>query len=317
MVADKASDMESQHQQQQQQEEDGHRQHKAMASSPGSLEKTISSKGLFERIVAKSYLPFMSTGFDVGFLSVRPGSLLLVVTMVIVAVQGAYFAFQLTPPNKVESFVPDNHMSVDFNKYSSSVTFSPDHERYAIMGVFWGIQGLDTDSLDVYKPDDFEGGTVFDGSFDLSNPDAQALVLETCQKLRTLLCTEDACENSAYTERTLMMQSSEKTWSCFLEDPWESLLHPRSSSATLSKRIIFLDWGPKILLHPGKQAASLQYTYKRCSSIREDIRAWDSPVCFGFTVDYSWYLRWGWASSVALKHTCGGSVLGSASENIL
>ena len=39
----------------------------------------------------------------------------------------------------------------------SMVHSGPDHENYAIIGVFWGISGLDKGDLDVYKPDDFEG----------------------------------------------------------------------------------------------------------------------------------------------------------------
>ena len=44
-----------------------------------------------------------------------------------------------------------------FSEFSSSVSISPDHEMNTIIGVFWGIEDLDTSGLDVYKPDDFKG----------------------------------------------------------------------------------------------------------------------------------------------------------------
>mmetsp|Transcript_51965 Transcript_51965/g.96142 ORF Transcript_51965/g.96142 Transcript_51965/m.96142 type:complete len:1028 (+) Transcript_51965:72-3155(+) len=188
------------------------------APAEGDASQPQARLSILERVLAKTYIPFMSYGFDVGCISIRPGSCGIILIMIAVATQGIIFASQLTPPRKAEVWFPDNHMAIEFSDFSSDVTYSPDHESLTVIGVFWGIQELDTGSLDIYKPDDFEGGTIYDGSFDLSSHAAQQKVLDTCVQLRTLSCTLEACKNNGYPTRTLMMQADGKTHACFLED---------------------------------------------------------------------------------------------------
>mmetsp|Transcript_19286 Transcript_19286/g.43295 ORF Transcript_19286/g.43295 Transcript_19286/m.43295 type:complete len:1057 (-) Transcript_19286:81-3251(-) len=188
-------------------------------------------ESIVEKVLGKTYIPFMSYGFDVGCISIRPGSCGVILVMLVVAIQGIAFAAQLSPPRKAEVWFPDNHMAVEFSDFSSDVTFSPDHESLTVMGVFWGISELDTSTLEVYKPDDFTGGTVYDGAFDLTSHAAQQRVLDTCQALRELRCTEEACKNHGYNVRTLMMQADGKTHACFMEDfkayiEWRSVRVP-------------------------------------------------------------------------------------------
>eukprot|EP00403_Amphidinium_massartii_P029269 CAMPEP_0178392510 /NCGR_PEP_ID=MMETSP0689_2-20121128/11715_1 /TAXON_ID=160604 /ORGANISM="Amphidinium massartii, Strain CS-259" /LENGTH=1011 /DNA_ID=CAMNT_0020013085 /DNA_START=129 /DNA_END=3164 /DNA_ORIENTATION=- len=184
-----------------------------------------------ERALAKFYIPFMSYGFNVGCISLRPGSIFVIVVMIIVAVQGIINAAQLSPPRKAEVWFPDNHMAIEFSDYTSDVTFSPDHDNYAVIGIVWGIAGLDKGDLDVYKPDDFKGGTVYDSSFDLTRTEVQQHILDTCAAFRQLPCDKEACKNHGYAVRTLMMQSSQQTHACFMEDfrayiQWRAATYP-------------------------------------------------------------------------------------------
>jgi hypothetical protein len=149
---------------------------------------------------------------------VRPAPLFVLCVCLATAAQGAYFASQLTPPDKAEQWFPDNHMLIELGSFMGDNFYSPDTAQYAVLEFFWGIEGSDLSDFNVYHPD--EGGKVakFDSSFDLSTPEAQAAMLDTCQKLRTLECDRDGCDNKGYNKRTLMMQTEEKSISCFLED---------------------------------------------------------------------------------------------------
>jgi hypothetical protein len=160
------------------------------------------------------YIPLMNK--KVGWM--RPVPLVIVCVCLATAVQGAHFAYQLTPPEKPEQWYPDNHMMVELGTFMGDTFYSPDTQRYTVLTFFWGIEEFDISDLDVYHPNKGGGSAIFDSSFDLSTPEAQAAMLDTCQKLRTIECETDGCDNKGYSKRTLMMQTEEKTISCFLED---------------------------------------------------------------------------------------------------
>ena len=72
------------------------------------------------------------------------------------------------------------------------------------------------EGVDVYNLDAYTGKAEFDYAFDLSTPEAQQAVLDTCAAARTLKCDLPGCDNQGY--GTMKMKSPSSTLSCFLED---------------------------------------------------------------------------------------------------
>merc|ERR1719253_1289034 len=97
------------------------------------------------------YIPFMSR--KVG--PVRLGALSVLIVMLVVAVQGIYFTFQLTPPTKEEKWFPSSHMTTKLSSFIGKSYYSPDYDDYATITIFWGIKELDMDELDPYYPNLF------------------------------------------------------------------------------------------------------------------------------------------------------------------
>jgi hypothetical protein len=176
-----------------------------------SKSKRISPSALF---FDRFYIPVMNK--QIG--CVRPVPLFILCVLLATAAQGAYFASQLTPPQEAEQWFPDNHMVLELGAFMGENYYSPDTSRYAVLTFFWGIEDFDLSDFDVYHPDDGGGVVKFDANFDLSTAEAQTAMLNTCQKLRTLECKTDGCDNRGYSKRTLLMQTEEKSISCFLEE---------------------------------------------------------------------------------------------------
>eukprot|EP00933_Yihiella_yeosuensis_P070912 TRINITY_DN79072_c0_g1_i1.p1 TRINITY_DN79072_c0_g1~~TRINITY_DN79072_c0_g1_i1.p1 ORF type:complete len:946 (-),score=131.26 TRINITY_DN79072_c0_g1_i1:532-3369(-) len=169
-------------------------------------------KDFFEIFLTRFYIPAMQK--KIG--GIRPGSLFLVLAMLGTAIQGTYFASRLTPPSKAEEWVPDNHMVGNITPFWSESFLSPDYDRNAVITLFWGIKEFDISGMNVYRPDEFSGKTVWDESFDLSTVEAQQFLLETCKKLRALRCDLEGCRHTGY--GTLMIQVADASHSCFLEE---------------------------------------------------------------------------------------------------
>jgi len=148
--------------------------------------------------------------------AVRPIPLVIALAMFGCSVQGAYFASQLTPPRKAEVWFPSNHMLSDLSEFMGKNFYQPSYDNYAVISLFWGVQGFDDTTVDIYHPDSTTGMVRFDPAFDLSTATAQQAVLDTCQKLRTMKCVLAGCDNAGYD--TLRYQSTMKSHACFLED---------------------------------------------------------------------------------------------------
>jgi len=185
--------------------------------------------GALESALQNGYVPFMSK--KVGW--VRPGALGMLIVGAAVAIQGTYFTAQLTPPRKPEVWIPDNHMNRDIMSFFPTASYSPDFEQYEVVALVWGIQGLDTGDLDVYEPDDFEGGTVYDASFNPTTVEAQQAVLDACLAFRQKTCNLEGCENGG--NGLLMMDTAGQEWACFMEDfhKWVAFAYPGQHSADI------------------------------------------------------------------------------------
>ncbi|CAK9114195.1 Protein dispatched homolog 1 (Protein chameleon) [Durusdinium trenchii] len=189
------------------------------------------SAGPVELFFEKVYIPVMSK--KVG--PVRIFALILFLIMFGVAVQGISFALQLTPPRSEEVWFPGNHMFVGIQDFMAENFYTPAFDNYAVITVIFGIAGLDTSGINVYDPGAFIGTPIFDDSFDLTTSEAQTGMLDICSKLRTITCDLEGCDNSGYD--TFVMQTTERTVSCFLEDFQQWLGGPLPTGANFTTQL--------------------------------------------------------------------------------
>jgi hypothetical protein len=202
----------------QMQEERAERRSPSAAGRESQEEEETRSKkgrrglsGCIEAFLEKYYTPMMS--YQVG--PVRIFALLIAVVMGAVAIQGVYWASKLTPPSKPEVWLPDNHMLLGVTEFWSDTFLEADYESYGETTFVWGIEGVDMSDFQVYKPSKNPPKAVFDSQFDATTAEAHAEILDVCSKIQTLLCEVDGCTGSG---NTLMFNSQEKAYSCFLED---------------------------------------------------------------------------------------------------
>jgi hypothetical protein len=153
-------------------------------------EPVVEKKSLPERFLLNVYWPAMR--MQVG--PVKPLPVFVLLALLGTAVQGAYFASELTPPTKEEVWYPDNHMTTGINDFSLNSFYSSDVDRFTVMTFFWGVKDLDTDGVDPYAPLDFRGTVIYDDAFDLATLEAQKAVLDVCANMQTLACNLDGCQ---------------------------------------------------------------------------------------------------------------------------
>mmetsp|Transcript_72658 Transcript_72658/g.210362 ORF Transcript_72658/g.210362 Transcript_72658/m.210362 type:complete len:1046 (+) Transcript_72658:102-3239(+) len=178
---------------------------------PGT-ESKAAHRNCIEVALDRFYIRAMN--WKVG--QVRPVPWAMGLGLLAVAIQGAYFTSQLTPPRSAEVWFPDTHMMTGFSAFMADNYYQPDYKDYAIVEVVFGIKDFDISDIDIYNPGGPGGKVIFDGAFDLSTEEAQDGVLSTCDWLNNLRCEFVGCNNVGY--NTLRMQSDKKTHSCFLED---------------------------------------------------------------------------------------------------
>jgi len=167
---------------------------------------------LVDLFLDRLYIPAMNK--RVG--RFRPVPIVLVLGMLVVAFQGVYFAAQLTPPRSAEVWFPESHMLMEVSEFMASSFNTPAHDGYTVLDFAWGIDRLDVSDIDVYHPSRTNGKLIFDQRFDLSTEEAQRFVLDTCEKMKTLSCDLEGCDNTGY--GTLMLQTDSLSDSCFLRD---------------------------------------------------------------------------------------------------
>lgn len=146
------------------------------------------------------------------------------------SVQGIVFTSQLSPPRSAEVWFPSAHMALDLGEFASVISLTPSTSNYATMQVVFGVKGLDSEGVDIYRPDVFQGKAILDPAFDLSTSEAQNAVLATCRAVRTLKCSLEGCDNAGY--GTLMLLSDKPTDFCFLEafQDWNGGLLPTGAA---------------------------------------------------------------------------------------
>ncbi|CAK9001654.1 unnamed protein product [Durusdinium trenchii] len=128
-----------------------------------------------------------------------------------------------------------NHMFVGIQDFMAENFYTPAFDNYAVITVIFGIAGLDTSGINVYDPGAFIGTPIFDDSFDLTTSEAQTGMLDICSKLRTITCDLEGCDNSGYD--TFVMQTTERTVSCFLEDFQQWLGGPLPTGANFTTQL--------------------------------------------------------------------------------
>jgi len=169
---------------------------------------------LSQRAIDQVYLPAMR--LKVG--PVRVVALACAVLLGGNALQGVISAVQLTPPLEEEVWYPDNHMHTHWNTYMRDSFYSASQNSQHKMMLLWGVESLDQSGFNIYNPQENPGRPVYDASFDLSRPEAQQALLDTCAALRTVPCSLKGCSSAD----GLLVQNQPGSVSCFLEDlgPW-------------------------------------------------------------------------------------------------
>jgi hypothetical protein len=185
-----------------------------------------------DKVIDRYYVPMMSR--KIG--CIRPVPLFCVVVMTACSAQGVYFSSKLEPPKEPERWFPTGHMFNDIFEFMTSSFLSSDYDKYTTVSYFWGIEDYNLDGLNSFKPDEFEGKVIFDNSFDLSTAESQQAMLDLCADMQNVACTEEACSNGK-----LMLQSSDKAYTCFLEDfkQWLGSESMPTGSAFVPKLIEF------------------------------------------------------------------------------
>jgi len=178
--------------------------------------------GLLEIALRKGYIPAMSAKSG----PVRPLPLLLIFIGLIFFIQGMVYTAHLDFPREPEVWLPQNHMSRDIEGFFPTASYSPDYNQYAILGVVWGISGLNTNNLDIYEPDRLRGAAIFDPEFRIDTVSGQQAILEACRSLRRVICFHPGCHNGG--TGLLMIDHAEQEWSCFMEDfhRWHAFTYP-------------------------------------------------------------------------------------------
>lgn len=141
---------------------------------PGT-ESKAAHRNCIEVALDRFYIRAMN--WKVG--QVRPVPCAVGFGLLAVAIQGAYFTSQLTPPRSAEVWFPDTHMMTGFSAFMADKYYQPDYKDYAIVEVVFGIKDFDISDIDIYNPGGPGGKVIFDGAFDLSTEEAQDGVLST------------------------------------------------------------------------------------------------------------------------------------------
>jgi len=220
--------------------------------------------GVVEYGITKAYLPMMKAKIGPSNFPISVPSVMVAI-MLAVGLQGAYFSSQLTPPNKVEEWFPKSHMWTNFTEFVVENSYQPSYKSFDRIMFVWGIKDLDTElGFDPYKPDDMPGTVTYDPSFDLSTAESQARVLEVCQMMRDLTCTEPGCKNAG-SGKLAMQQGSLQGVSCFLEDMqrWLNGTALPTGAAFLPKLAEFRSTANAKVLNQNTHGELLSANYKK------------------------------------------------------
>mmetsp|Transcript_29152 Transcript_29152/g.65999 ORF Transcript_29152/g.65999 Transcript_29152/m.65999 type:complete len:992 (-) Transcript_29152:160-3135(-) len=186
-----------------------------------------------EKLLSRVYLPLMQK--RVG--GIRPWPIFFLLVMIATAIQGTYFASKLTPPSKPEQWFPKDHMWIGLDKLVVGTYYSPDFDKFATATFTFGIDGMNFESFDQYKPDDYPGTANYDPSFDLSTAEAQSAFLSTCRAIRELRCELEGCES--LDDKFVMSVGSQLSMRCVLED-FQAWYQEKTGSNTMPTGAAFV-----------------------------------------------------------------------------
>ena len=91
---------------------------------------------------------------------------------------GLFYITEFEPPKEAEDWWPSFHM---FNKFQDVMDrdgpfLGDDADAFATVHLVWGLEGMDTSNIDIWKASDF-GTLIYDTTFDMSSPEAQVHML--------------------------------------------------------------------------------------------------------------------------------------------
>jgi len=167
--------------------------------------------GLVMRVLVDYYQPALLYKVK----GVKVVAVTIVVVLTGVAIQGAIFTSQLTPPTGPEDWFPATHMLSDLVNFEFDTYYDPSPSDFVLLTFFWGVGDLDRSSFDTYWRRDTPGDVSFAPGLDLSDPVQQQSLLNFCERLRTVKCTLAACQTKSAGTLALEMEGSV---GCFLED---------------------------------------------------------------------------------------------------
>jgi len=183
----------------------------AGGAQPLAKVSRCSANACFDAFLGKFYIPMMRK--QVG--GVRIFALGIAAIVLAMAAHGVYFTLQLTPPTEPEQWFPKSHMHFDVAKFWSNTFYEADYAKNGVISFVWGIKGADFTDFNVYWPSRTPPTAQFDLAFDVTTAEAHAEILAVCAEMQTLKCQLEGC--AGYGD-TLMISSSQKAYSCFLED---------------------------------------------------------------------------------------------------
>jgi hypothetical protein len=160
------------------------------------VKNEATNPSLVDRVLHRYYVgPFLKQ-FDIAGKPFKLISFLSMMLMLAYAIQGIYFALQLSPPNEQEQWFPDEHMWTGFADDARDNYLSQSDDGYVEMDVVFGIDSIDRSGFNFWEPSKNLGTPIFDQDFVLHTASTQAALFDTCNTLRSYPCPHSGCDAS-------------------------------------------------------------------------------------------------------------------------
>jgi hypothetical protein len=117
-----------------------------------AIEDESKALSTVDRLLQQYYVgPFLHR-VDIAGKPFKLVSFLCMVLTLAYAIQGIYFAFQLSPPNEQEQWFPDAHMWTGFTDDTRDTYLTQSDDSYVSVDVVYGIDGIDRAGFDFWEP---------------------------------------------------------------------------------------------------------------------------------------------------------------------
>jgi hypothetical protein len=161
-----------------------------------AIEDESKALSTVDRLLQQYYVgPFLHR-VDIAGKPFKLVSFLCMVLTLAYAIQGIYFAFQLSPPNEQEQWFPDAHMWTGFTDDTRDTYLTQSDDSYVSVDVVYGIDGIDRAGFDFWEPGKNLGTPEFDDNFLLHTATTQTAVFDACDTIRTYPCPHSGCDAS-------------------------------------------------------------------------------------------------------------------------